>query len=741
MKPCIIALTAVLCALASPWPVAAQTPFDYVDPRIGMENEGSVVVGPCAPFGMVRPSPDCDPRHNAGWGDIKEEVRGFSQTHVSGTGGAPKYGNILLMPFSDDMSAPSHNALRRSETIEGGRYATVFEGSGISTEITATANSVFYRFVYPAEALKGLCIDADHCQTSGRAGSPSRQVTLDGDVRVLSDHELSGFTTVKGGWNKGGPYTVYFHLESDAPFAQTLPVSGRILNVRFPDDALTVNVKLGISFLSAEKAAANLHSTIPGWDFSTVRDALRDEWNALLSRIDIDPATPERYRRMFYSAIYHAVLMPSDRRGEWSGCGADEPYYDDFYCLWDTYRTSMPLITLLDECRSADIVNSLLTIYRHDGYMPDGRSGNANGNTQGGSNAEIVIADAFVKGVRGIDYEEALAAMLKDAGVQPALDREYAEGRGALREYLDLGYIPFGINRAGNRTLEYAYCDYALFEVAQGLGREDLAREFYARSGNWRNIFRDDCVCNGIRGFVIPKDAEGRWLGTGAWARPEKGDTLLCVFTPDKSFGHGWGTYFYEANDFEMSLFVPHDVPALVEKSGGVEAFVERLDRFFDEGCYDAGNEPSFLTSCLYHWAGRPDRTSDRVARIIADGFDDSPSGIPGNDDSGAMSSWLAFHMMGLYPNAGQPYYLIHTPLLRSTTIYLPEGRTFTIKARGLSEKRRYIRSARLRGRRYPFSSLSHEDLAAGGTLVLRMGRRPHCWGRELAPGTDGNHK
>ena len=727
------AVCAILAGVIS-LTLAAQRPFDYVDPRIGTENYGGVVVGPCAPFGMVRPSPDCNPKNNAGWGPAGEEVRGFSQTHVSGTGGAPKYGNVMLMPFSEGMSEASHNAMRKSETVLPGYYSTVFEGSGIKTEMTSSRKSVLYRITYPSGGLKGLCIDADHCQAGGRPDAPNYQRTVSAEVNMLSDTTFSGFTTVKGGWNKGGPYTVYFMLETDKPAVETVRVGDRITNIRFSDDATEVNVKIGISFLSGEKACRNLHESIPGWDFDALRSALEDEWNALLSRVEIDPETPDRYRRMFYTGLYHTLLMPSERTGEWEKCGPDEPYYDDFYCFWDTYRSSMPLITLLDEGRTAEIINSLLTICRHDGYMPDGRSGNANGSTQGGSNAEIVIADAFVKGVEGVDYEQALEAMLKDAEVPPDPAREFSEGRASLGEYLRLGYLPFGVSGAGNRTLEFAYCDYAIAEVALGLGKEELAAHYFSRARNWRNIFKDDYVFNGIRGFVIPKDENGNWLENGVWVRPDRGDTVLCRFTPDKSFGRGWGKYFYEANDFEMSLFVPHDVPALVEASGGAAAFVERLDHFFDDGCFDAGNEPSFLTPCLYHWAGRPDLTSDRVRKIVQDGFNDTPGGIPGNDDSGAMSSWLVFHMMGLYPNAGQPYYLIHSPLLRSTAIHLSGGKTFTIKARGLSDRRRYIRSARLNGRRYRYSSLNHSDLAAGGELVLKMGRRPGRWGSELAP-------
>jgi putative alpha-1,2-mannosidase len=186
-----------------------------------------------------------------------------------------------------------------------------------------------------------------------------------------------------------------------------------------------------------------------------------------------------------------------------------------------------------------------------------------------------------------------------------------------------------------------------------------------------------------------------------------------------------WSTFFYEATSWEYSLSIPHDVPGLIEKCGGESAFEQRLDRFFDKGYFNVNNEPSFLSPCLYHWIGRPDRTSDRISQIIAENYNDGSVGLPGNDDSGAMSSWLAFHMMGLYPNAGTDDYLIHTPLLSESTFHLDNGKTFTIVADGLSAKKKYIQSATLNGKPYPYSSIKHADIIAGGVLKLKMGNKP----------------
>ena len=366
--------------------------------------------------------------------------------------------------------------------------------------------------------------------------------------------------------------------------------------------------------------------------------------------------------------------------------------------------------------------------------MPDARSGNCNGRTQGGSNAEIVIADAFVKGLEGIDYELALQAMLKDATVDPGGNHE-AEGRGGLREYLELGYVPWGIDRAGNRTVEYSYCDYAIALVAKGLGKEELYRHYLKQSGNWKNLWRDDYRHSGAKGFIMPRDAHGQWLDSLPYGHSRVMQPKY-VYTPMTFEGPWytpwWSMFFYEASSWEYSLSIPHDVPGLIEKCGGPQAFEQRLDTFFLRNYYNVNNEPSFLTPCLYHWLGKPWRSSDRIHTILKESYNDGPIGLPGNDDSGAMSSWLAFHMMGLYPNAGQDYYLINTPLLRSTTLHLENGHDFRIVTEGLSEKNRYIQSATLNGQEYPYSTLRHKDLKAGGTLVLKMGKTPSEWGKEM---------
>jgi putative alpha-1,2-mannosidase len=682
-----------------------------VDPKIGMEGVGRTFPGPSMPFGMCKPGPDCGVSPNAGWAKMPEKVTGFSQTHVSGTGGGQKYGNILIQPGVKPQK-------RVNEEIALGYYATTFE-NGIRTEITTSERCAFYRIHYPKDAL--LLIDVTHYL--GKDSVPDKrekQQFVGADIEIINNQEVRGFSRIRGGWNNGDAYTVYFCLQSDKPFEQ----KGKDI-VAFADTL--VNIKVGISYVSEQQAKRN----IPANDFDGQLNKVRERWEQQLSKIQIKGS--ERDKRMFYTALYHTMLMPVDKTGEnpkWT----ESPYYDDYYAIWDTYRTSTPLITLLDEQREADIVNALLNIYKREGYMPDARSGDCNGRTQGGSNADVVIADAFVKGLKGINYNLALQAMLKDAEVDPGADHE-KHGRGGLKEYTELGYIPYGIDRAGNRTIEYAYNDYCIALVAKGLGRSDIYEQYLKQSQNWKDLWRSDYEWDGVKGYIMPKDAQGRWLDSVPWGHskvyhPQIPYTPITKVAP--WYLPWWSTFFYEALSAEYSLSIPHDVPGLIEACGGAETFRKRLDMFFDRKRYNVGNEPSFLTPCLYHWIGRPDLSSDRVREIVTSNYTDQPDGLPGNDDSGAMSSWLAFHMMGLYPNAGQSYYLLHAPLIPEWTLQLCNGKTLRGIVKG---KGTHFEKVTLNGKVLDDARLEHADLMAGGELMFHVStKKPQKAASDFTP-------
>ena len=693
--------------------------WQYVDPRIGSEGVGRTFPGPSMPFGMCKPGPDCTIKPNAGWAPMPEVVTGFSQTHVSGTGGGQMYGNILIQPFLGNQ--PSEQ-LRVSEDFSLGYYATTFE-NGIRTEITTSERCAFYRIHFPSNG--SLFIDATHYLGKNPIPDQREQQQFVGaEVEVVSDYEVRGFSRIRGGWNNGDAYTVYFCLMSDKPFSSAEDKGNATL--RFSDTLL--NVKVGISFVSTQQAKRNISSC----DFDTQLNLLRDNWNKLLSRFDVKGT--EVQKRMFYTALYHTLIMPVDKSGE-NPKWRETPYYDDYYAIWDTYRSSSPLITLLDSKREVDIVNSLLNIYKREGYMPDARSGDCNGRTQGGSNAEVMIADAFVKGLEGIDYEYALEAMLKDAEADPGADHE-KHGRGGLREYTTLGYLPYGIDRAGTRTIEYAYNDYCIAEVAKGLGRQDVYAHYLKQSGNWRNLWRSDYEWDDVKGYIMPRDAQGRWLDSVPWGHSKVFHPTI-PYTPVTKVAPWylpwWSTFFYEALSAEYSLSIPHDVPGLIEACGGAETFRKRLDLFFDRKRYNVGNEPSFLTPCLYHWIGRPDLTSDRVRQIITENYNDTPDGLPGNDDSGSMSSWLAFHMLGLYPNAGQSYYLLHAPLLPAWTLQLDNGKTLhgTLKGKGT-----HFEKVTFNGKVLEDARIEHAELMQGGELVFYVSAQKQVTKKkESAPG------
>jgi predicted alpha-1,2-mannosidase len=728
---------------------AQQRLYQYVDPMIGSEGLGRVFIGPSCPFGMIKPSPDCSSRPNSGWLPSPVPVTGFGQVHVSGTGGGPKYGNILIMPYSS--SSPDKSSLRENETATLGYYSVELKRDGIKAEITAAEKVSFYRFTYKQQ--KSLQIDAGFFL--GEQPVPDAreaQQFVGSEIEVISDTEVRGYSRIRGGWNNGAAYTVYFDAVFDHPISSFDTWKGKEVYagkrmqfdsgektgalLTFKDGGDSLKVKVGISFISSLKAKENISTEIPGWSFEQVVNEVRSKWERLFERVTIDSTSTIEQKKLFYTALYHTMLMPVDRTGENPLWTNNQPYYDDFYAIWDTYRSSNPLITLISPAREVEIVNSLLNIYKHDGFMPDARSGNANGRTQGGSNAEVLIADAFVKGLPGIDYAVGLDAMLQDANVPPGGNEE-KEGRGGLTDYNRLGYVSYNFVRSGNRTLDYAYDDYCIATVAKGLNKPAIYDRFIKQSGNWKNLWRDDYTDHGAKGFIMPKDASGKWLDTIPYGEAKNQHPTFVYGPLSREYPWyvcHWCGFFYEATSWEYSLSIPHEVPALIEKSGGPDAFRRRLDTLFAKRFYNVANEPSFLTPCLYHWIGRPDLSSERIRQIISGNYNTTHFGLPGNDDSGAMSSWLAFHMMGLYPNAGQSYYLLNAPLLKSVTLHQENGKDFIIIAKNLSEQNRFVKSVTLNGKKLDQAWIAHADIVKGGELIFEMDVKPSAWGTTVLP-------
>jgi len=729
-----VSMLVCLLAVASS---SAQSGYSrFVDPMLGTAGGGNVFPGPVVPFGMIKPGPDMTfgaRDYNAGWND-QGAIRGFSQTHVSGTGGGAKYGNILIQPTTGPIAPFDAASDRSDEHAAAGLYAVTLNRFHVGVEITAARRSALYCFTYPAGQPANLLINVAAFLRSGyRTGET--QSLVGSHVQVLSPTELSGSTTIKGGWNKQTtPYTVYFYAVTDTPAAtsgvwlgfdrkpglrEAAGAANQLAGAWFTfpgSQTRTVRLKLAISFISVEQARQSLTSEIPAFDFDATRAATLALWDRALSKIEIDASQDQK--KIFYTALYHTMLMPVDRTGENPLWQSSEPSYDDFYAIWDTFRSSSPLLTLMDPNREAAIVRSLVDIYRHDGYLPDARAGNFNGRTQGGSNAEFLLTDAYLKGLKGIDWNAALAAEIHDAEVPPA--DHFKEGRGGLDDWKRLGYVSLeGSDRPASVHMEYAANDYEIALLAKGLGDSESYKKYLARSSNWKNLWDKDFTDGGFSGFIRSRHRDGSWLTPF---------TALDFCT--------WnGPTFYEGNSWTYSLFVPQDVAGLIQQAGGAETFIRRLDAFFDVPFrYDVGNEPGFLAPYLYIWAGRPDKTAERVHQIVARSYHAGAKGLPGNDDSGAMSSWYAFGQMGFFPNAGQDVYLIGSPAYARTTLHLAGGKSFVIEARGLSDKAIYVVAATLNGRPLDRAWLRHREIVSGGRLVLTMAAQPAHWAEKNPP-------
>jgi predicted alpha-1,2-mannosidase len=702
-----------------------------VYPFLGVDWGGNTFVGAALPFGMVKLGPDMESFDGrpSGFGYVSGgRILGFSHLHLSGAQG--KYGNILLMPVTGPLNLTSINSPRTAEVNHPGYYAARLTRYKTLAELTSTRRVGLHRYTFSASTDAHITLNIDHCLDRG-LGSESQRF-LGGEVHILSNREVEGEGRYTGGWNKGGEYTVYFSMILDTPAIATRTWQGSTLSSKAEASTSTaqslgaafdfnthanqvVQAKVAISFVSTAQARATLAQETPGWQFDNIRKAATNNWNDALGKIQLKGATDSK-RTQIYTALYHTMLMPSDRSGENPDWQSAEPYYDDYYATWDTYRSSGPLLTLIAPNRQRDLIRSLIDIYRHTGYMPDARSGNTNGRTQGGSNANVVVADAWVKGMKGIDYDTAFDAMLKDASVPPA--NPQVEGRGGILDYNNKGYITLADERSGSRTVEYAYDDFAIAELACGLHHPEEAKLFAARSNNWQNLWDKNLSAEGFRGFLRPRNPDGTWAA------------------PDLDVRGTWPDFFYEGDLWTYSLYAPQDVRRVIELAGGSKSFVARLDNIFGRQHFDVTNEPGFLLPVLYNWAGRPDHTAEVMNMLLEKWFSDQRSGIPGNDDSGAMSSWFIFNSLGFYPNAGQDIYLIGTPTFPEADLQVAPGKTLRIIANHLDPEHinRFVQSATLNGQPLTQSWFRHNQIANGGTLTLSMGSAPSTWGTTNPP-------
>lgn len=510
----------------------------YTNLFLGTTNGGNVFPGVvAAPFAMVKLGPDVqNGTQDAYSGYLPEgQIFGFSMMHETGTGGAPKYGVVSQMPAAGALENPLVDlGLNRTvDDVAGvGYYRSELEG-GITVELSASERAGFYQYTFPEQSRKAVVVDVSHVLPSFRGFGWGQQYS--GGTFRLTDHGYEGHGTYNNGWNLSPDWTIYFCGRFDQTVAskRTFTGNGTDLfsygnsssthgSIRqggvFTFNTTTVTSRVGISFISTMQACSNVDSQIPtNTTLSTLVSRAESRWTTDVFSKLTTTSTNTTALTQLYTYLYGMHLIPSNRTGENSRWTSAEPSYDDFFTLWDLFRCSTPLWQILQPKPYEEIIRSLIDIWRHEGFLPDARSSEFNGRTQGGSNAENVLADAYVKGVRGqVDWEAAFEAMRTDAEVVPANnfdpiapDSSTKEGRGALPDWLRLGYITPRFSRAVSRAVEYAGNDFGLYQVAAGLGREEDAERYLNRSRNWRNHWNPRQESLGFKGFVAPRFENG----------------------------------------------------------------------------------------------------------------------------------------------------------------------------------------------------------------------------------------
>ncbi|WP_082559871.1 GH92 family glycosyl hydrolase [Lysobacter sp. Root559] len=735
---------------------AGRRAYAAVDPFIGTGGEGHTFPGAVFPFGMVQLSPDTQikPRKEAyGWAAgyryDDSSIVGFSHTHFSGTGHSD-LGDVLLMPIAGEVKLergedgkPGSGYRSRfrhdDEVAQPGYYAVTLDDYGVRAELTATERVGVHRYAFPKGKPAHVLIDL----RTSMYDYPGK--VLWSRLRLRPDGTVTGFRETRG-WAPGRQ--LYFAMRFSRPLsghqfhdteqdviykgfpppAEKTPtlraqIEGRQLVGAFdfadaPGQSLVV--KVAISPVSEDSAIANLDAEVPAWDFDGVRAQARASWTQALSAVELD--APEPMRKSFYTALYHSLMGPSlfmDSDGRYRGPDnavhqAKGYRHHSTFSLWDTYRALHPLLTLVQpEQRNNDFVNSLLASRRESPYgvLPVWAFHGQETWCMVGYHAVPVIADAYMKGIRGYDADEALQAMVASASYGPY---------DGIAQYMELGYVPIDEEgEAASKTLEYAYDDWTIARMAQAMGRKDVAADFGKRAGNWKHAF------DAKTGFMRARKRDG------SFREP---------FDPTVS---GYGSDYTEGNAWQYSWYVPQDVAGLTSALGGDAKLVDKLDQVFDAkvdpkifehmeditgliGWYAHGNEPSHHVAYLYAYAGQPWRTQERLKQIMATQYAPRPDGLAGNDDLGQMSAWYVFTALGFYPVApASNEYVIGRPFVPRATLNLPNGKRFSVIADGLDEAHTYIGRATLNGKPLDRAYLRHDEILAGGELRFTMQAQP----------------
>lgn len=720
----------------------------FVDPMIGTKGSGNVIPGAVLPHGMIRLSPDTNEDQGSidayDWSGPRME--GITHTHLEGPGGSLNgYSQVLLMPTTElapiARSEWATGYSHTDEVAEPGYYAVSLD-TGIRVELTADHHAGIHRYRFPPGAPQRVILDLDH----------SNGASVDGFIEQIDDRTIAGWgywsvhpllELILGPENPTGFVKVWFRVVFDrnidallffqggSPFEGATTASGAQLGAAATfQGAAELEARIAISFVSAEQAVLNLDAEVTDRDFDTVRAAARTRWNQRLSRVIVEGT--EDVKRRIYTALYHAMLQPADHTevgGAFASAAGGEHevfqsgsrrYYTDDWCMWDTYRTSHPLQTILEPETRGDYVWSLLHIYGQGGWLPK-CTWTATGYSRVmiGNHAVPIIADAYVKGLRDFDSELAWEAVNKAGTQDTSLDGDDGLcgylNLGTTPSYQTLGFVPSecDVTQSVSMTLEYAYDDWATARFAEALGRADDQATYDARANSWQAHFNPE------NGFMQARMEDGSWK---------------VPFDPADTAD---ANDFAEASSWIYTWFVPHDPAGLFAAMGGAEQALERLDAFFAEGHYDVSNQPSFHVPWLYSLAGDPARTQARVREILDAHFTTAPDGLPGNDDAGSMSAWFVFGALGLYPLApGSTRYELTAPLVDKATLLLNPahyaGGAFTIEVERADPDDRYVQSATLNGAPLERAWITHEEIALGGTLRFVVGPEPSAWGTAL---------
>ncbi|AKQ45005.1 sugar hydrolase [Rufibacter radiotolerans] len=756
-----------LSLLLSCFSAFAQKPaFDlvrWVNPMIGTHKMGHTYPGATAPFGMVQLSPDTDTipyemggkynkdvyKYCAGYQYDDPTIVGFSHTHFSGTGHSdlgdfllmPTVGKLQLNPGTEDKpetgyrSKFSHN----NERAEPAYYSVKLDDHNITAELTATNRVGMHQYTFPKSEEAHVILDLMHGIYNYEDKNTWTFLRIENDTLITGYRQTNGWARTR---------TVYFAMSFSKPFtsfgnkdyskaqvykgfwrkfdqSKNFPeIAGKQIRAYFDfktQEGEKLKVKFALSPVSTAGALANMRAEIPHWDFDRVKRASQAQWNQELGKVRAVLPTKDDYIN-FYTALYHTFLGPTtyqDVDGQYRGLDQNNHQAKGFtnyttFSLWDTYRALHPWFNIVQPKRNADMVESMLAHYDQSVHkMLPVWSHHANENwCMIGYHSVSVIADAIIKGTYQGDANRALDACVTTAR------QSYYDG---LQYYMELGFVPEDKNGSSvSKTLEYAYDDWCIAQVAQKLNRSDVYQEFSRRSQNWKNVY-DKSI-----GYMRPKLSDGTF---------KKEFDVLST--------HNQG--FIEGNAWNYSLYVPHAPQEMIQAMGGNQKFVPHLDSLFtmhlpDEffkdteditregiiGNYVHGNEPAHHVAYLYNWTDQPWKTQERVRMILKKQYHPTPDGLGGNDDCGQMSAWYLFSSLGFYPVApGSDQYALGSPAVKEAAIQLENGKSFTIEARNQSEKNVYVQKVELNGKLLTQPFLNHKDMVKGGKLTFYMSAKP----------------